>query len=79
MSVREQVIAQISEVLAEGMELGRDPFAYGKEKFPGVPIEVITDAWLRAENAATEKWWQGVEKTIEGEIIQRALAVQHGE
>ncbi len=74
MNTREQVLAQISEVIAEGMSAGRDPWAYGREKFPGVPDDVITEAWMRVEDAITEKWWQSIEKTIEGEIIRKALA-----
>jgi len=71
--IREQVIAQIAQVMAEGEAIGHDPMAYAEEKFPGTPMLVMADAWSRFDDAKEQKWWDSVEKTIDGEIIRRAI------
>lgn len=72
--IREQVIAQIAQVMAEGEALGRDPMAYAHEKFPGTPTMVMADAWVKFDDQREGAWWDAVEKTIDGEIIRRAIA-----
>lgn len=43
---------------------------------PGVPEVVLTLAAVHADEAETEAWWETMEKTIDGEVIARALGRQ---
>ena len=74
--IREQVIAHIVDVMMEGDDLGRDAMAYAEEKFPGTPMLVMADAWARFDGQKEAAWWDSVERTIDGEIIRRALIEQ---
>ncbi|MDF2809894.1 MAG: hypothetical protein K0S56_925 [Microvirga sp.] len=72
--IRKQVLAQIIAVMADADEQGRDTVEAAKAAFPGTPEDVIWSAWVEFDNAKTEAWWQQVERTIDGEIIRRALS-----
>lgn len=75
MSTREEVMAELVAIAREGMALGASAPSYLMEKFPDLPEVVATEAWMRAEAADVEAWWRSVERTIDGEIIRRALAI----
>ena len=70
---RKQVMASLIEEADEIMKNGGDAFSILGERYPGMPTEVVTEAWLEACNRETERWWDSVEKTIDGEIIKNAL------
>ena len=72
-STRKQVMANLIEEADEIMKCGGDAFSVLGKRYPGMPIEVVTEAWLEASNRETERWWDSVEKTIDGEIIKNAL------
>lgn len=74
--IRAQVMERIIEVIGEAQDQGRDGVAAAKAAFPGTPTIVLWEAWTALEMREVESWWQGVEKTIDGEIIERALADQ---
>lgn len=71
--IREQVVGQMVAVGLEASKNGKDPWAAIESTFPGTPADVIADAWVKVSDGETEAWWNSVEKTIDGEIIRRAI------
>jgi hypothetical protein len=77
--IREQVILRIAEVIRAAQEAGEgDGVAAARRAFPGTPEDVLHAAWWRVEEARTEEWWQQVERTIDAEVIDRALRLPGG-
>ncbi|MBX3543758.1 hypothetical protein [Chelatococcus sp.] len=76
--IRKQVIAEIIQVMEQAHERGEDVWKAAEAAFPGTPIGVITEAWVEFDHAEQERWWQSLEKTIEGEIIKNAIAKTGG-
>lgn len=72
-NVREQVMAAIVETGRTFREAGRDVLTGLQRAYPGVPTEVLVEAWMKVDDEATEAWWQQVERTIDGEIIKQAV------
>ena len=73
-TVRQQVLEQlIDEMSAAHARGATDPMTAAGEKFPGTPIPVLAEAWCEFDRRQTESWWQQVERTIDGEVIRRAL------
>jgi len=72
--VRKQIMAEIIAFMRDASAKGEDPWKSAERNFPGIPSEIVADAWLTLNDEETEKWWQSVEKTIDGEIIKNALA-----
>ncbi len=72
--VRKQVMAEIVNFMRDARARGDDAYKAAERNFPGIPSEVVVDAWLTLNDEETEAWWQSVEKTIEVEIIKNALA-----
>lgn len=73
--VRAQVMAHLTEFAAEAIKAGGDGYKAIKHRYPDTPDDVAWEADIDAHAAATEAWWQSVEKTIDGEIIKSALLV----
>ena len=73
-TVRTEVKAEIIAVCREAKAKGDDGWKAVEARFPGIPPDVVAEAWLAVEDEATEAWWQTVERTIDGEIIRNALA-----
>lgn len=71
---RKQVMTALIEEAMEIQARGQDSFDYLTKKYPDMPIEIATQAWLAATDVEVEKWWLSVEKTIDGEVIKNALA-----
>ena len=68
---RKEVIDELAKVAAEAMERGEDGVAAVQAM--GVPMDVAVQAWVIADDARTERWWEAVERTIDGEIIRRVI------
>jgi hypothetical protein len=77
-AVRKQVEEQIIEVIREAEEQGFDGVTAAMRTFPGIPETVVWGAWSVLESRKVEGWWQQVERTIDGEIIRRALSSPAG-
>ncbi|MBS7741418.1 MULTISPECIES: hypothetical protein [unclassified Chelatococcus] len=76
--IRKQVRAQIIQVMEQAHEKGEDVWKAAEAAFPGVPDGVIIDAWCDFDSAVEDRWWQSLEKTIEGEIVKNAIAKTGG-
>lgn len=76
--IRKQVLAQIIDVMASADAVGQDTVKAAEFAFPGTPSDVIYAAWVEFESAKTEAWWQTIERTIDSEVIRRALAPSDG-
>jgi hypothetical protein len=77
-SIREQVIAALVETYAQAKAQGLDGWRAVQTAFPGKPPEVIAEAMLAAEDEATAAWWASVERTIDAQIIGKAIVVAGG-
>lgn len=76
-TIRQQVLEQLIDVMVDAHEDGDpDPMKAAGEKFPGTPVAVLTEAWCEFDRRQTDAWWQQVERTIDGELIRRALISQ---
>lgn len=72
-TTRQQVFALIVETMAQAMNDGQDPWDVASAAFPGTPRMVLGEAYGEASCVEVEKWWQQVERTIDGEVIRNAL------
>ena len=70
---RHEVMAEIIKTGRAARNRGADPWKAIEAAYPGIPSDVVADAWVQIEGDATEAWWQTVERTIDGEIIRNAL------
>lgn len=77
-TVREQVLAEMVAIGRQAAARGHDAYAAIEATFPGAPTQVVVEAWLKTEDEAVEAWWQGVEKTIDGEAIRNAVTTVSG-
>ncbi len=72
-TIREQVMAQIIDVMKAAQDQGRDKFRAAEVAFPGTPNGVLCEALATLGLQEDEEWWRQVERTIDGEIIRQAL------
>lgn len=72
--IRQEVRARIIETMAAARSHGIDDIAAARRAFPGTPDSVLWACWADLDAAAEEAWWHSIEKTIDGEIVERALA-----
>lgn len=70
---REQVMAHIVGIYRDAQSQGGDGWKAVEAACPGIPAEVVAEAMVIVEGENVEAWWQPVEKTIDGEVISRAL------
>lgn len=78
MTVREEILEQIIEIMRVVEDQGRDGLIAARAALPGTPESVLAQAWWELEERKTEGWWKSIEKTIDGEIIRRALGDKSG-
>jgi hypothetical protein len=71
---RKAVLAEIVKVMAAAKARGDDEMKAARETFPGTPEWVLLDALVRAEADEVERWWQSVERTVDAEVIRKAIA-----
>jgi hypothetical protein len=72
-----EVEAYLIGLFVEARKLGLSDGAamtWVEAKCPGVPDLVLIMAAVEAEAQAVDAWWEAIEKTIDGEVIARALA-----
>lgn len=74
LNIRAQVMAEIMTTIREAEDAGQDGYAEARRVYPAVPTSVIAEAWARVGSDRDEAWWASVERTIEGEVIRRAIA-----
>lgn len=72
-TTRQQVMALIVATMVQAIEDGRDPWKVAATAFPGTPQMVLGEAYGEASCAEVEKWWDQIERTIDGEVIRNAL------
>jgi hypothetical protein len=70
--IRKQVLERIIEVLRDAEDQGG--ISAAAAAFPGTPETVLWEAWCELDYRRTQAWWQAVEKTIDGELVRRAIA-----
>ena len=71
--IRKEIEAEIINVMREAKQKGLDPNKYVRDRFPGIPDNVVTMAAVDLMEEDEEAWWQSMERTIDGEIIRNAL------
>jgi hypothetical protein len=74
---RQAVIAEIVKVMVAAKARGEKEMDAAKAAFPGTPDTVLWEAWCDLDMAETEAWWESVERTIDGELVRRAIASAH--
>ena len=77
-------MSDTTKIRAEVMETFKDVFrqagddnermAAARAAFPGTPEVVLIEAMLDVDSERLEAWWQTVERTIDGELVKRAIA-----
>lgn len=77
-AIREQVLEQIIDVMVAAKAQGRRHMQAARETFPSTPDIVLFEAETAMEMREVEGWWRQIERTIDGEVIRRALAAQTG-
>lgn len=76
---KEKVFAALIAAMERGVERGEYPMAAAEAEYPDVPHGVIVEAWCKFDDDMQDRWWDSIEKTIEGEIVRRALKADTGE
>lgn len=72
-NIRKEVMAEIIRVMADAQARGINDFEACRAAFPGVPDMVLGEASAELGMAEEERWWQTIERTIDGEVIRNAL------
>lgn len=78
-TIRKEVMAEIVRTMAEAQQRGDDAMDAARRAFPGIPGMVLGEAYSELAMTEEEAWWTLVEKTIEGELIHRAIAAANPE
>lgn len=76
-SIRKQVRARIMTTMEAAVAAGLDAMSEARKVYPDVPITVITDCWSKLDVDEAEHWWRSMEKTIEGDVVNRAARIAH--
>jgi hypothetical protein len=71
---RKAVLAEIISVMSAAKARGEDEMAAARATFPGTPEPVLWSAWCDLDDAEVEKWWDSVERTVDAEVIRKAIA-----
>jgi hypothetical protein len=71
--IQGRVFAELVRVCREATAQGRDGLQAIYAAFPGVPGLVAGEAWAEAQEEDAEAWWNTVEKTIDAEVIPKAI------
>jgi hypothetical protein len=78
-TIREEVMHEIATVIRRAQDAGQgDGIAVARSRFPGTPDMVLYEAWTNVDLARTEEWWTAVERTIDGDVIRKSIAVVGG-
>jgi hypothetical protein len=72
--IRLEVTAAIKDVIRDAVRQGLDGLVAARRAFPGTPEQVLAGAWWEVEEELAEQWWTTVERTIDAEIIRKAIA-----
>ena len=72
--IKEQVLAQVIEVIKQARANGEPEMEVIKRTFPGMPEDIYWQAFCALDSAEVDAWWESVEKTIDGEIIKNAIS-----
>lgn len=70
------VLSAMAEIGRAAKLDGEDAWAAIAKAVPGAPADVITEAYLAVEDEASAAWWEQVEKTIDGEVVRRAIDIK---
>ena len=70
---RMEAKARIAEIFRSAEAQGISGWAAVEAAFPGIPSEVVAEAWLTFSDEETAAWWSNVERTIDGEIVRPTL------
>ncbi|WP_203566180.1 hypothetical protein [Aurantimonas aggregata] len=65
------MLDELAKVAAEAMARGEDGMKAVEDM--GVPTSIAAEAWVIADRAEAKRWWQRVERTIDGEVIRKAI------
>jgi hypothetical protein len=76
MSIREEVMELLVDTARIAEENGLDAIKEIERQYPGTPEMVVIFACAELDHRKKEAWWKQVEKTIDGEIIKKALATK---
>jgi len=71
--IRAEVLEALKDVVRHAKKQGLDGSEAARRAFPGTPEGVIAAAWWDVEEEAEAAWWDSVERTIDAEVIKRAL------
>ncbi|WP_337183824.1 hypothetical protein [Shinella sp.] len=69
------VLSAMADIGRQALADGKDAYAAIERAMPDAPVAVVVEAWLAVEDEATTAWWDQVEKTIDGEIVRRAIGI----
>ncbi|NBB52012.1 hypothetical protein GVN24_27385 [Rhizobium sp. CRIBSB] len=69
--IRAEVMAQIVEDMRRDRANGLRPREEAVKR--GIPLAVACEAEFELEEEDVESWWRQVERTIDGEIVGRAI------
>lgn len=78
-SIREQVMAEIEDVIRAAEAKGKDGMVAAFKAFPDTPDMVIILAQANVETQREKDWWQQVERTIDGEVIRKSIQIVGGQ
>jgi len=78
-TIRDQVLHEIATVISAAQNAGKgDGLAVARSTFPGTPDNVLYEAWAKVDGDMTAAWWDAVERTIDGDVIARAVEIAGG-
>lgn len=74
-SARQQVKAEIIRMIADAQAAGLgNGVAAVHRAYPDIPEMILWECWTDLDLQRQDAWWETIERTIDGEIIRRAIA-----
>ena len=70
------VLTELAEQARIAKKRGQNAYSLLRVQNPDVPESIIAEAWTQMESDEEEAWWDSIEKTIDGELVKRAISGQ---
>ena len=71
--LKKEVLAAVCLHLRTAKAEGKDHWREVEEAFPDLPQSFRIEACLEIDDEADEAWWDQLEKTIDGEVLRKAI------
>ncbi len=77
-TTRDEVRAAIMDVMQAAEDQGLDKDDAARQAFPGLQDMILAECRVLLRQRQRNAWWAAVERTIDGDVIRRAIGKAGG-